>query len=158
MPGARSLAKEDARIEPQRIIRKRFKRAGNLSKAEKQFVAQIVQDQPRPLQVNEINSLAKVMRRSRETIKQAVEDARDNFVVSAGRYVDIHKQATEQALTDGDNETALKGSQWYLEHVGAEGVQIVDKAKAVPSGNKIMIGIKIGGIDSPTSTIDIPNE
>lgn len=139
-----------------RTPHKVFKRRGSVSNVERDFVTQFVQDQPRELSTRQVNALATVMRRSRETVKEVVAEARDRFVEQADRYVEIHRSAVESALEGGDNETALKGSQWYLEHVAAEGIRIVDKGGASgPTGSKIVIGVAIGGVGA-TGPIPIP--
>ena len=123
-----------------------LKRMGVPTKADKALVAQVVLDQPAEITPAQITGLAKTLRRSKEAIKQMIEEARENFVVGAKRYVDIHRAATEAALADGDNEQALKGSQWALQNISAEGVRIVEKAVDGPVGTKIMVGIKLGGL------------
>jgi hypothetical protein len=95
------------------------------------------------------------MRRSREAVKGMIDEAKENFVASAGRYVDIHRQATEAALADGDNEQALKGSQWALTNIGAEGSRIIDKQTEAPTGSRIMIGINVGGLNKQVTEIPL---
>lgn len=141
MPGARSIV---AKGEPEKV----FKRGGPITKTEKDFVAQFLQDQTRELTTSQVTSLSKVLRRSKEAIRTMVEDARDNFAESAGLYVNIHKEATIGALKSEDYEIAIKGSQWAIEHLGMEGVRLIEKTSAQPTGNKIMIGIRIGGVDA----------
>lgn len=138
--------------------RRVFKRGGSMSKVEKDFIAQFVQDQPTGITPTQERSLAKVMRRSRETIKSALEEAKDKFVASAERYVDIHRAATEAALATGDNEQALKGSQWALTNIGAEGARIIDKQTEAPTGSRIMIGIRVGGVDKPITAVALDAE
>ena len=134
------------------------KRQGSPTKAEKELVAQFVMDQPGGITPRQTTSLARVLRRSKELTKQMIEDARENFVESAGRYVDIHKQATEAALANGDAkslEVAVRGSQWALENLSEEGVRIVDKASSESTGTKIMVGIQVGGIQHPDTVIQV---
>jgi hypothetical protein len=126
-----------------------FNRSGTVSKVEKELVAQFVADQPTEITPKQITGLAMTLRRSKAVIKQLIEDAKENFVVSADRYVKIHMLATEKALADGDNEQALKGSQWALTNIGAEGARVVDKEAAPSTGTKIMIGLKVGGLNEP---------
>lgn len=156
MPGTRSIAKDgDAKAKPEKP-HKVFKRGGSITDVERNLVTQFVQDQPREMTTSQVNSLAKVMRRSRETVKALVEDAREKFVAAAGMYVDLHREATIAAYETGDNEVAIKGSQWYLEHVAAEGVRVIDKAVAGPQGTKIFIGIKMGGVAGEETVTTIP--
>lgn len=135
---------------------KTFKRGGGITEAEKDLVARFVQDQPRELTTSQVSGLARTLRRSREATKDLIEQAKERFVDSAQRYVDIHRQAVEEALTAGEFDTAMKGSQWYLEHVGVEGVGIIDKQKAPETGSKIAIGIKIGGVSEAATAITLP--
>jgi hypothetical protein len=129
-----------------------FKRRGSITKVERDFVTQFVQDQPRELSSRQVSALSTVTRRSKAVIKTLIEEARDSFVEQADRYVQIHREAVEGALESGDHEQAIKGSQWYLEHVSSEGARIVDKAAAGPAGTKIMLGISLGGMSA--STVD----
>lgn len=123
-----------------------IKRQGSITKAEKALIAQVVMDSPAEITPRQVNALATATRRSRQAIKKCIEDARDNFAASAGDYVEIHKEATMAALLKGDNEQALKGSQWALTNISAEGARVVEKTVVAPSGSKIQIGIKLGGI------------
>src|SRR5437867_455313 len=106
---------------------KRYKRHGKPTEAEKALVAQVVQESPFVVPDSQIGSLARGLRRKKEDIKAMIEGAREKFVESSQRYVEIHKSATENALADGDNEQALKGSQRALTNISAEGARIVDK-------------------------------
>ncbi len=133
-----------------------FKRRGQFTKPEKEFIAQVVQDQPREMTTKQVNALSTVLRRSRAAVKEVVEQARENFVAQADRYVEVHREAVEQALASGDSEVAMKGSQWYLEHVSAEGTRIVDKGQSGPQGTKIMIGVALGGVGNAAPTITMP--
>lgn len=149
--GTRQLAQPRKRI---------FRRHGTATKAEKAFVAQFIADQPTAITPQQERSLAKTMRRSKDLIRSMIEEARENFVAGAQDYVDIHKQATAGALRTMDFDAALKGSQWALEHISAEGARIVDPPKAMtgPTGPRIQIGIKVGGIDSPVTEIALPTQ
>lgn len=147
MPGARPSAFKDDTAKPKPVRPARiFKRRGGLSDAEKDIVTQIVQDQPREMSPARVNALAKGLGRSRAAIQNVVTQARERFIEQADRYVDIHRDATEAALAEGDNRTAQAGAQWYLENVAGEGVRIIDKSKEeAPKGTRIMIGISLGG-------------
>lgn len=129
---------------------------GTPTKAEKEFVAQLVQDQPREMTPQQIGSLARTLRRGKAVVKEMVEQARENFVSNSERYVDIHMSATEAALADGDNETAAKAAQWALTNVSSEGSRIIDKASTEPTGARVMVAIQMGGIDSGPKTIQLP--
>lgn len=127
-----------------------LKRANaKISLEEKNLVAQFVMDQPREIAPQQINALATVLRRPKETVKAMVEQARENFVASAEYYVEAHKRAVDTALTNGDSkslEVAVRGSQWAMENMSIEGTRIVEKAVADAGGTKIMIGVQIGGL------------
>lgn len=151
MPGARGIVGKQGPPKPVKV----FKRGGTTTKQEKEFVAQFLQDQPKELTTSQVTSLSKVLRRSKDAVRNMVEEARDNFAESAGFYVNVHKEATRGALATEDYEQALKGSQWAIEHLGMEGIRIIDKASTQPSGNKIMIGIRVGGVDAAKG-MDMP--
>ena len=129
-----------------------LKRMGVPTKADKALVAQVVLDQPAEITPAQITGLAKTLRRSKDAIKQMIEEARENFVAGAERYVEIHREATEAALADGDNEQALKGAQWALQNISAEGVRVVEKTVEASSGSRIMIGIKLGDTKAAVET------
>lgn len=152
--GTRQLATTSISKKPHKV----FKRAGPVSKVEREFVAQFLADQPREITPRQERALAQTLRRSKDVIKTLIEEARENFVAGAQDYVNIHKQATQGALHTLDFDAALKGSQWALEHISAEGARIVDPPKAVTgsTGPRIQIGIKVGGIDNPVTEIALP--
>lgn len=126
-----------------------YRREGPVTQAEKDLIAKVVSDSPRELKQGQINGLAQALRRSRETIKALVEEARDTFVERSKRYVDIHMEAAEKALADGSAkalEQAVKASQWAMENLSAEGARIIDRPTDQAGGHKILIGIKVGGV------------
>lgn len=138
--------------ETVKLQKKKYKRPGVISKAEREFVTAIVMDQPQEITPAQERALATVLRRPRDTVKRIIEEARDSFVESAGRYVDIHRQVTEAGLRDGTPkglEVAAKGAQWAIEHISSEGVRIIDKVVAESTGTKIMIGVRLGGMVEP---------
>ena len=135
--------------KPVHVPKRYPKRRDKPTDTEKALIAQVVADQPGGILPSQVTALATALRRPKELTKQLVEEAKENFVASAGRYVDIHKEATEAALANGDSkslEVAVRGSQWALENLSAEGVRIVDKVSTESTGPKIMIGIKLGGM------------
>ena len=138
-----------------RKVHKIFKRRGPVTPTEKEFVAQFVQDQPCEITPKQVTALASTLRRSKELVKQMIEEAKDNFQGAAKRYVEIHKEAIEAALENGDAKSlhvAVQGSQWAMENLSAEGVSIVNKKQESGSGaGRIAIGIQIGGmrVDQP---------
>jgi hypothetical protein len=140
-------------LKPAKNPPKVFRRHGKPSKVEKEFVAQFVQDQPAEITPKQVSALARTMRRSREVIRGMIDDAKENFVSNAERYVEIHKEAVEEALAGGTVaglEAAIKGSQWAMENLSAEGARIVDGNKnsgGNGGGTKIMIGVNLGGLN-----------
>ena len=128
------------------------RRRGPITGNEQDLVAAFVMDQPGPISDKQERALTVALRRSPEAIKALIADARERFTAKAGRYVDIHAQATEDALkngTVGGLETALKGSQWAIERISQDGARLVDKAADTNTGTKIIVGIQMGGI-TPT--------
>jgi hypothetical protein len=153
MPGSRSVLPK--------YKHKPLKRKGSVTKAEKALVAAFVQDLPAEITPSQTTALARTLRRSKEATLAMIEEAKENFQSSAHRYVEIHKQAVEAALANGDSKSlqvAVDGAQWALENLSAEGVSIVGKKQEqVSQAGKIMIGINIGGIrqdDAKVAVID----
>jgi hypothetical protein len=128
------------------------KRRGRPTAAEKDFVAQLVMDNPGPMTKSQTDALARVLRRPKEVTLNLIEQARENFQARAGSYVDMHHQAVQTALANGDPkslEVATRGSQWAIEKISGEGARIVESgpAQVGPGGPRVMIGIKIGQSD-----------
>jgi hypothetical protein len=157
MSGARSVI---TRTAPPKIFEPKSKRGGAISKAEKHLIAQFVRDQPREVTTTQVNSLAKVLRRSKDAVKQMVVEARENFAAEADFYVTSHKKSVERALNVTNKEgeydakaldVAARASQWALENLSAEGQRVVDKPSAGKgdSGPRIMVGVSIGGLNTP---------
>lgn len=140
--------------------KRKYRRMGGPSQAEKDMVAQFVMDQPKDLSRPQISALATVLNRTPAATKHLIEQAKDNFVAKAGRYVDIHLQTTEMALLNGDPkslEVAARASQWAIEKISGGGVAIVDKnpSEGAYGGPRIMIGVKIGNADERVSTVSV---
>lgn len=153
MPGARpskfKTAPESSTPDPKPPTRV-FKRMGPVSEVEVGFIKQFLQDQPREITPTQEKALSKVMRRSKEVIRNIIEQAREEFQGSALDYVNIHKEATIAALEHGDNEVAIKSAQWAITNMSQEGTRVVEKVAAEGGGGvKIMIGVQMGGIDKP---------
>lgn len=132
---------------------------GQITGPERQLVAQLVHEHPRELSEQQVNGLARAMRRSPAVVKELVERAKEDFVSQADHYVQVHRQATDQALANGDAKSlgvAVEASQWFLEKVSEQGVRVIEKEQKADTGQRILIGIKIGGIDSPAEIINIP--
>jgi hypothetical protein len=150
--GKRSEAREESlrkwRRRP-RALADRPKRWGALSKAEKAHIAAIVADAPRELGAEQIEVLADAMRRTPETIKRAVANAREEVQERASRYGEIHLAAVEGALAAGDHETAAKESRQMLERVtddeGKRVIGVAEDAKGA-QGVNVLINIPLGGV------------
>ena len=135
-------------VEAKPKPRKRHKKLGSFTDAEKTIVEDIVAQSPGGLNTSEVNALARVLRRNREIIKAAVIEAAETLADRAGRYADIHLQTTEAALANGDAkslEVAARASQWALENISVDGVAVVEKKADKPTGPQINIGVIVGG-------------
>jgi hypothetical protein len=138
LASSRSLLTKDPNYK-----KRPFRKTGRPSKLDKALVAQVVSAEVvAPVSTKQITGLAVTLGRSRASIKKMIEDARENFVESAGDYVAIHKEATMSALARGDDEVAAKAAQWAMTNMSFEGARIVDKAASEPAGTKIMIGVR----------------
>lgn len=168
MPGARSVI---TRQVPDKVFApKASKRHGPVSPTERTLVQQFVKDQPREVTPAQVTALSRVLRRSKDVVKQLVEDAREAFVAEASFYVSGHKLAVERALNvqtkDGEYDAkaldvAARASQWALENLSAEGQRVVDakSANKGDGGTKIMVGIQLGGMNAPSAVVtEIPPE
>lgn len=145
------LSTDAPALEPDAVspgaARRDPKRRGAVTGAEKAMVKQFVGDLKEPATKAQVRALATLTRRTPLAIKRMIEEARQQFIGKARRYVEIHGEAVEEALQTGDLEQAIKGSQWAITNLSAEGVRIVDKPNADAGGTKVMIGVQIGGID-----------
>jgi hypothetical protein len=154
VPGARSVvSKPTAVAKPKRKV---YKRPGSPSDAEKGLVADVVANSPGGLSPTQQNALATVLKRGRGVVKQMVEDAAMTLAERAGRYADIHLQTTEAALANGDAkslEVAARASQWAMENINVDGTGVVEKPASKPTGPSVMIGIKLGGMQTPSDVI-----
>lgn len=125
------------------------KRHGEVTEPEKALVKQLVLDHPGPLAPRQVKALATLTRRSVEQIQAVINEASAEFAEAAKDYVWIHKQATSDAYATGDLETAVKASQWAIEKIGKGTARIIEPSKGSGEGGgtKILIGVKIGGMN-----------
>lgn len=147
-------------LEKLKKPQKPLRRTGKASKTDKALVAQVVMDSAAEMTNGQILSLARVLRRTPDMIRTLVEQARESFVEGAPDYVRIHKQAVTDALALGDSkalQVAVQGSQWAIEKISAEGARIIDKDLG-PSGSRIMVGIKIGGLNIEHPDVKVMTE
>ena len=133
---------------------------GKPTEAEQSLVSQFIADQKAEVTPSQITSLSKLMRRSKDTVVKMIETAREEFQSNAEFYVRAHKEAVESALGTTDRfgnpdskalDAAMRGSQWAMENLAAEGQRIVEKVKSDgPSGPRIMVNIGIGAKNDKT--------
>ena len=154
MAGARDLAlrstKDILAERPPNLFGKHTnKRRGPLTEPETALIQQFVADQPGGMTEKQVNALATLTRRPKELIIQTITAAREEFASSAVEYVQMHKQATQAALANGDAKSlavATKAAEWAIEKTGFGGERVVESDTVKPTtGPKIMIGIVLGG-------------
>lgn len=158
MASARDIlhSKEDTGVAVPAKRPKVFNRPGPLSPVEKEFVHQFVADQPREITTGQITALSRVMRRSRDAVKELINEAREDLASNIGDYVRAHKQAMNMALDNGDPkslEVATRAAQWGMENIAIEGVRVVDKAKSEDTGMRIQVGVLIGGVNDQKAIV-----
>lgn len=100
--------------------------------------------------VKDVTALAAVTGTRKLDLLRIIEEAKERFSGAAVDYVNLHKQATETALANGDAKSldvATRASQWAIERMEHEGKRVVSKeAKTEGNGStKILIGINLGG-------------
>lgn len=139
------------------------RRSGSPTNVEKAMVAQFTADQKQEVTPKQITALTQVLNRSPQAVRKMVEEARLAFGESALRYVEIHREATETALATMNVEAAMKGSQWAITNISSEGKRIIDKLDAGSSGARVLIGIRMGGVDAdklvlPTIDVTTPTD
>jgi hypothetical protein len=127
-------------------------------------IVQTVVDRKRGIvTTKDITALAKVTGASRLEILTIVETAKETFSRGALEYVNIHKEATQAALANGDAKSldvATRAAQWAIEKLSHEGTRILDAPQAGPAntGTKIMIGIQLGGKNPSFIEAETPSE
>ena len=135
------------------------KRNSKLTDSDKALVAKVVLDSPGGVTPSQERGLALALRRTREKTKQLIQEAQEDFAGDAPDYVSMHKRATQEALADKQYDAALKGAQWAINHISLDGARLTEKEQSGPTGSRIMIGIKVGGVNQPNTAIDItPSE
>lgn len=156
--GARAIVQKSLHSVEKPKVFHPGKRGGATTHAEQSIVAQFVADQTKEVTETQVAALSRLMRRSKDVIRKLIEKAREDFQESAGFYVSAHKQAVAAALANGDAKSldaGIKGAQWAIENVSAEGVRIVDKKAAEgPTGPRIMVNIAMGGMNKQTEPVE----
>ncbi len=127
--------------------KKQFKRSGALTEPEKDLVTRFIADQPGEITPKQQQALATVLRRSPDAVKTLLQTAKDRFVERAGDYVDVHMQATREALATQDYDTAVKASQWAITNISSEGERIIEKETVQSVMPRVVIGVNLGGLD-----------
>ncbi len=100
--------------------------------------------------VRDVKALAAVTGESPTRLQMILVEAKERFAASAVDYVNLHKQATEAAVANGDAKSldvATRAAQWAIEKMSHKGERIIEKevVKEGTSGTKIMIGLSLGG-------------
>ncbi len=130
------------------------KKRGNRRLEEKALIAELVANNEGAVSEEKVKALAVVLDRQPATIREWVLNAKAEFLQSASHYVRVHKQAMDKALereTDDSLDVARRAAEWGLEHMGYDGASIVEKKADESSGIKVMIGVKIGGLNNDGS-------
>lgn len=125
-------------------FKKKGRKTGQPTKEDQAIVARVVNDSLGEVTGAQVQALAVTLDRSVQGVRSMIRTARERFIANAERYTEIHMEAVSRGLEDGSMdglEIAQKGSQWALEHLSAEGESIIEKAQAVDTGMKIMLGI-----------------
>lgn len=135
--------------------KRKYKRAGQTTKAERAIVKALVKDSPSEITPIKTQQLAKVFNRSVSTVKKMLQKAREDFTADASFYVDAHRSSVEGALATFDFDVARKGAAWAIQNLSGEGKRIVDKAEAGPSGVRIMVGVRLGGVVQSEADVDV---
>ena|ERR1700674_3152186 len=132
--------------------RQQKRRKSPLTPEEKGIIDQVILDSPGGLATSQERGLSQALCRPLAALKPYIEEAREKFVKRAPRYTDIHIAAAEKALANGDAkslEVATRASAWALENISTENERVIERPTIGPVGQKIMIGIKVGGVDAP---------
>lgn len=106
-----------------------------------------------PISAVKVGLIARTLGRSKDVVKEMIDQARLNLADDAVDYVDMHKAATQMALANGDAkslEVATRAAQWAMKNTSLEGKHVVEQAQQVSSGTVINIGVKLGGLISQT--------
>ena len=138
-------------VKPAKKSKKpRFKRPGPLTAGEHEIIETFAAEQTTDIAPAQVRALAQTLNRTVDTVKTAIEKARESFVSRAERYVNVHSEATEAALANGDAkslEVAAKASQWAITNLSSEGKRIIEKETGIINVPRVMIAVKIGGLD-----------
>jgi hypothetical protein len=129
---------------------KKHKRSGPPTHEERAVIARVVDQTAGQVPPEQVKALAIALDRNVEGIKAMILTARDRFLAGAHRAVEIHQATMEQAIVNGDAKSldvARQASQWAIEHMTDKGTAIVEGKQEDSSGIKVLIGVKIGGLN-----------
>lgn len=127
----------------------RYRSGTSLTEGENRIIKQVVAEVPGGLMPQEQQALATALRRPKELVIAAIDEAYEKLAGRSVQYVDLHYKAAEQAIAEGDNETAGKLAQWAIEHIGSGSHRIVEKSVAPEATSRVIIGVQIGGVKTP---------
>lgn len=149
--GARSFVESNLPAKGNPNIAAEGQRHWAEKKARQQIIVdQIVKESGNgPISERQVGLIARTLHRSKDVIKGMIDQARENLASDAVDYVDMHKQATQAALDNGDAkslEVATRAAQWAMKNIALEGKHVVEPQAQVSSGTVINIGVKLGGL------------
>lgn len=122
---------------------------GPTTDAEVAVVGALLQEQSQELTLTQVSAIGRVLRRRPAATKALIARAKAQFRAEAPHYVEVHRQAMDQALKLGDAkglEVATRASQWAIERISQDGERIVEAAPVEGTGVKVFVGVKIGGL------------
>jgi len=125
-------------------------RRGRIPRAQEALVAKVVADGE--VTEAQLQGLSMALQRPESTIKHMIQTARRHFNENAEHYVKTHREVVDKAAASEDPkalEVAVRGSQWAIEHMSADGERIIDKDTKGPSGVQVFVGLKFGGMKTP---------
>ena len=113
------------------------------------LVENLVERKKGMVTVRDLKALQQVTGENPTRLQTILAEAKEKFAAAAVDYVNLHKQATEMAVANGDAKSldvATRAAQWAIEKIAHKGDRIIDKeAVSSNSGTKIMIGLQLGG-------------
>jgi hypothetical protein len=140
-------------MPPSKFIKPPQRRMGRQSDDERALVQTVAAQLPEPpserLQERETAALSTLLRRDPETVKRWIADARQEVQARASRYGEIHLEAVEAALAEGEHETAAREARQMLERLADDdGRRVLDKeGTPATQGIQVILGFKLGGIE-----------
>lgn len=123
-------------------------RSGGVTPKEVKIISLMLEDQPQDISAEQVDQMAKLLRRNPETIKSLILKARDRFTDNAKVYIEVHAKSVQSAYANGQFDTAATHAEWAMENISSEGVSIIDAAskKGTNEGPRVVIGVNLGGV------------